>query len=148
MPCSRVSPQSWTLPARAGIRTHNLGLPQVSSQTLYPLGHDCPVENSLVSVDLSGASSYNYACNKLILIVLIRNAKTQYAKITVNKPFVKLIGLNVYSLWGSFDKQGKLARELNSKTAPMGGEISAGDLLTMNAQIKHRCNISFTYQPM
>ncbi len=26
VPCSRVSPQSWTLPARAGIRTHNLGL--------------------------------------------------------------------------------------------------------------------------
>ncbi len=38
----RVSPQSWTLPARAGIRTHNLGLPRVSSPTLYPLGHDCP----------------------------------------------------------------------------------------------------------
>ncbi len=32
------------LPARAGIRTHNLGLPRVSSPTLYPLGHDCHVE--------------------------------------------------------------------------------------------------------
>ncbi len=32
----------WTLPARAGIRSHNLGLPRVSSPTLYPLGHDCP----------------------------------------------------------------------------------------------------------
>ncbi len=42
VPCSRVSPQSWTIPARAGIRTHNLGLPRVSSKTLYPLGHDCP----------------------------------------------------------------------------------------------------------
>ncbi len=42
VPCPRVSPQSWTLPARAGIRTHNLGLPRVSSPTLYPLGHDCP----------------------------------------------------------------------------------------------------------
>ncbi len=31
------------LPARAGIRTHNLGLLRVSSPTLYPLGHDCPV---------------------------------------------------------------------------------------------------------
>ncbi len=38
VPCSRVSPQLWTLPARA----HNLGLPRVSSPTLYPLGHDCP----------------------------------------------------------------------------------------------------------
>ncbi len=43
VPCSRVSPQSWTLPARAGIRSHNLGLPRVSSPTLYPLGHDCPI---------------------------------------------------------------------------------------------------------
>ncbi len=43
VPCSRVLPQSWTLPARAGIQTHNLGLPQVSSPTLYPLDHDCPV---------------------------------------------------------------------------------------------------------
>ncbi len=42
VPCSRVSPQSLTLPARARIRTHNLGLPRVSSPTLYPLGHDCP----------------------------------------------------------------------------------------------------------
>ncbi len=38
VPCSRVSPQSWTLPAGPGIRTHNLGLPRVSSPTLYPLG--------------------------------------------------------------------------------------------------------------
>ncbi len=30
-----------SLPAKAGIRTHNLGLPRVSSPTLYPLGHDC-----------------------------------------------------------------------------------------------------------
>ncbi len=29
-------------PAGAGIQTYNLGLPQVSSPTLYPLGHDCP----------------------------------------------------------------------------------------------------------
>ncbi len=42
VPCPRVSPQSWTLPARAGIQTHNLGLLQVSSPTLFPLGHDCP----------------------------------------------------------------------------------------------------------
>ncbi len=29
------------LPPGAGIQTHNLGLPRVSSPTLYPLGHDC-----------------------------------------------------------------------------------------------------------
>ncbi len=34
-------------------------------------------------------------------------------------------------LGASFAKQGKLARERNSKTAPMGGEISVCDLLTM-----------------
>ncbi len=37
VPCSRVSPQWWTI---AEIRTHNLG---VTSPMLYPLGHDCPV---------------------------------------------------------------------------------------------------------
>ncbi len=36
VPCSRVSPQSWTLPARAKIRTHNLGLPRVSSPSIRP----------------------------------------------------------------------------------------------------------------
>ncbi len=42
VPCSWVLPHSWTLPAGAGIRTHNLGLPRVSSPMLYQLGHDCP----------------------------------------------------------------------------------------------------------
>ncbi len=54
VPCSRVSPQSWTLPARAGIRTHNLGLPRVSSPTLYPLGHDCPINCLHKSEKLGG----------------------------------------------------------------------------------------------
>ncbi len=36
VPCSRVSPQSWTLPARAEIQTHNLGLPRVSSPSIRP----------------------------------------------------------------------------------------------------------------
>ncbi len=31
------------LPIGAGIRTHNLGLPRVSSPTLYPLGQRLPV---------------------------------------------------------------------------------------------------------
>ncbi len=31
------------LPARAGIQTHNLGLPRVSSPTLYPLGQRLPL---------------------------------------------------------------------------------------------------------
>ncbi len=39
------------LPAGVGIRTHNLGLPRVSSRTLYPLGqrlpNDCPAAHPL-----------------------------------------------------------------------------------------------------
>ncbi len=38
-----------------------------------------------------------------------------------------------YDLWASFTKQRKLVREHNSKTALMGVEISAGDLLTQSA---------------
>ncbi len=37
-----------SLPAGAGIQTHNLGLPRVSSPTLYPLGHDCPYNSEFV----------------------------------------------------------------------------------------------------
>ncbi len=37
-------------PSGAGIQTHNLGLPQVSSPMLYPLGHDCPTR-MLCTVD-------------------------------------------------------------------------------------------------
>ncbi len=40
VPCSRVSPQSWTIPAGAEIRTHNLGL-QVRRSINY--SHDCPL---------------------------------------------------------------------------------------------------------
>ncbi len=43
VPCSRVSPQSWTIPAGAEIRTHNF------SPTLYPLGHDCPESDDNVT---------------------------------------------------------------------------------------------------
>ncbi len=37
VPCSRVSPQSWTFPAGA-----ENPQPQITSPALYPLGHDCP----------------------------------------------------------------------------------------------------------
>ncbi len=44
------------LPVGAGIRTHNLGLPRVSSPTLYPLGQRLPnwlsVQVDTVSVNL------------------------------------------------------------------------------------------------
>ncbi len=36
VPCSRVSPQSWTIPAGA-----ENPQPQITSPTLYPLGHGC-----------------------------------------------------------------------------------------------------------
>ncbi len=51
VPCLWVSPQSWTLPARAGIQTHNLGLPRVSSPTLYPLGPIAPESMKAVVID-------------------------------------------------------------------------------------------------
>ncbi len=55
VPCSRDSPQSWywrrreywlftpppTIPAGPETRTHDL---RVTSPTLYPLGHDCPLK--------------------------------------------------------------------------------------------------------
>ncbi len=37
VPCSRVSPQSWTIPAGA-----ENPQPQITSPALDPLGHDCP----------------------------------------------------------------------------------------------------------
>ncbi len=39
--CAAPGEQSWTS-CRAGIRTHNLGLPRVSSPTLYPSGQRLP----------------------------------------------------------------------------------------------------------
>ncbi len=47
--CVHLSVHTWSsgqptvqLPAGAGIRTHNLRLPRVSSPTLYPLGQRLP----------------------------------------------------------------------------------------------------------
>ncbi len=42
------------LPAGAGIRTHNLGLPRVSSPTLYPLGQRLPPQTT----------NYDFCLNK------------------------------------------------------------------------------------
>ncbi len=51
----------------------------------------------------------------------------------------------------SFTKQGKLARERNSKTVLMGAEISAGDLLTTlklkNTDATSRLHIDKRYIP-
>ncbi len=38
VPCSRVSPQSWKIPAGTEIQTHNLGL-----QVRHSTSHDCPL---------------------------------------------------------------------------------------------------------
>ncbi len=48
------------LPPGARIQTHNLGLPWVSSPTLYPLGHDCP--KSLLQVRLELTTSALLCC--------------------------------------------------------------------------------------
>ncbi len=51
-----------SVPARAGIRTHNLGLPRVSSPTLYLLGHDCPTKCWVMTLtgDLCGQITHNF----------------------------------------------------------------------------------------
>ncbi len=70
MPCSRVSPQLWTLPARAGIQTHNLGLSRVLSPTLYPLGHDCPqteLDNAITKFNNEMHSAENVMLNPTLL---------------------------------------------------------------------------------
>ncbi len=44
------------LPVGAGIRTHNLGLPRVSSPTLYPLGQRLPLK-LIPKAELSAADT-------------------------------------------------------------------------------------------
>ncbi len=63
VPCPKVSPQSWTLPARAGIQTHILGLLRVSSPTLYPLGHDCPQNDTVAEKCKTNHDSENKITN-------------------------------------------------------------------------------------
>ncbi len=46
------------LPVGAGIRTHNLGLPRVSSPTLYPLGQRLPMDSGRRPLLLREHSSY------------------------------------------------------------------------------------------
>ncbi len=46
----------------------------------------------------------------------------------------------MHRLRASFTKQGKLARERNFKTLPMGVNISAGVLLTTKPFKEHRRN--------
>ncbi len=53
-PTVQCPPSSRGLPAGAGIRTHNLGLPRVSSPTLYPLGQRLP--------EMQCLQSRNYFC--------------------------------------------------------------------------------------
>ncbi len=45
------------LPVGAGIRTHNLGLPRVSSPTLYPLGQRLPTVASHEAIPLVDESA-------------------------------------------------------------------------------------------
>ncbi len=61
----------------------------------------------------------------LYYIVILSNLIFNLRAVTV------IITLKVQDFWARFTKQGKLAQERNSKTALMGVEISAVDLLTM-----------------
>ncbi len=62
------------LPVGAGIRTHNLGLPRVSSPTLYPLGQRLDdMGMSKISGNLSMQSSLTYVVfSDLLLFRLLR----------------------------------------------------------------------------
>ncbi len=64
VPCSRVSPQLWTIPAGAEIRTHNLGL-QVEIDRYIGLPISCPlfspfeyIRHSLLIVNISAADDF------------------------------------------------------------------------------------------
>ncbi len=54
------------LPVGAGIQTHNLGLPRVSSPTLYPLGQRLP--ELIILRSGSSATSANKSFNNAILM--------------------------------------------------------------------------------
>ncbi len=80
-----------------------------------------------------------------------KNSKTFSGKILLNNSLSEFTSEKSFlwksmEIWlgASFTKQGKLARERNSKKVPMGVEIYAGDLPTIK---EHSRNISFTYRP-
>ncbi len=52
------------LPVGAGIRTHNLGLPRVSSPTLYPLGQRLPDCPSVVQSEFYEATRILFVCKE------------------------------------------------------------------------------------
>ncbi len=53
------------LPVGAGIRTHNLGLPRVSSPTLYPLGQRLPNGVGSLADASPGTNKMPYYCKPL-----------------------------------------------------------------------------------
>ncbi len=83
VPCSRVSRQSWTIPAGAGIRTHNLGLPRVSSPTLYPLGHNCPRKKKK-KITIKKTNSY-LSCYCIIISLKLMGQYLQNATINISE---------------------------------------------------------------
>ncbi len=53
------------LPVGAGIRTHNFGLHQVSSPTLYPLGHNCPNYYYLLNLLITHTHTHTHIAESL-----------------------------------------------------------------------------------
>ncbi len=103
VPCSRVSPQSWTIPARAEIQTHNLRL-QVRH---YPLGHDCPNNpvNTLLSKSLGSIRFFNVFERSLFCSIKLVLFDQKYSNIVkyyynLNKGF--LFEYNVLLWWESW----------------------------------------------
>ncbi len=60
------------LPAGARIQTHNLGILRVSSPTLYPLGHDCPIIKGKYQITLLIANEVDVFEMLLLLMDIMK----------------------------------------------------------------------------
>ncbi len=69
------------LPVGAGIRTHNLGLPRVSSPTLYPLGQRLPMLSYVVLI---------YSCTLLSLLSYVNECVHVWVIVSVFAMFVNI----------------------------------------------------------
>ncbi len=68
------------LPARARIRTHNLGLPQVSSPTLYPLGQRLPPLGQRLPVLYRGHGS-RHVCRPKSVNTRVQTKECKYHRL-------------------------------------------------------------------
>ncbi len=67
--CAAPGEQSWTS-CRAGIRTHDLGLPRVSSPTLYPLGQRLPTCLACKHAETAAVDDCSAHCERMSMATL------------------------------------------------------------------------------